>query len=160
MPIVIAAVIVVIMGIIFKYTYFGRKIFATGSNREAARLSGINADRIFVSCYTICGTLCSIAALLMIGRMGSGQPNCGATLDMDVLSALVIGGVSFLGGEGKVTKAIGGIILIVMLTNGLTLCGVNEYIQKVITGGVFMFAVVLDSYQHNHLKFFIKKVKA
>ena len=160
MPIVIAAVIVVIMGIIFKYTYFGRKIFATGSNREAARLSGINADRIFVSCYTICGTLCSIAALLMIGRMGSGQPNCGATLDMDVLSALVIGGVSFLGGEGKVTKAIGGIILIVMLTNGLTLCGVNEYIQKVITGGVFLFAVVLDSYQHNHLKFFIKKVKA
>lgn len=160
MPIVIAAVIVAIMGIIFKYTYFGRKIFATGSNREAARLSGINADRIFVSCYTICGTLCSIAALLMIGRMGSGQPNCGATLDMDVLSALVIGGVSFLGGEGKVTKAIGGIILIVMLTNGLTLCGVNEYIQKVITGGVFLFAVVLDSYQHNHLKFFIKKVKA
>ena len=77
MPIVIAAVIVVIMGIIFKYTYFGRQIFATGSNREAARLSGINADRIFVSCYTICGTLCSIAALLMIGRMGSGQPNCG-----------------------------------------------------------------------------------
>lgn len=160
MPIIIAAVIIILIGILFNYTYFGRQIFATGSNREAARLSGINTDRVFVSCYTICGALCGVAGLLMIGRMGSGQPNCGATLDMDVLSALVIGGVSFLGGEGKVTKAVGGIILIVELTNGLTLCGVNEYIQMVITGSVFLIAVVLDSIQHNHLKFFSKKVKA
>lgn len=150
-PILLAAVIVVVMGIMFKYTYFGRQIFATGSNREAARLSGINADRVFVLAYTICGTLCGIAGLLMVGRIGSGNPTTGQTLDMDVLSALVIGGVSFLGGEGKVTKAIGGIILITMLTNGLTLCGVNEYVQKVITGGVFLAAVVLDSCQHNHL---------
>lgn len=160
MPIIIAAVIIILIGILFNYTYFGRQIFATGSNREAARLSGINTDRVFVSCYTICGALCGVAGLLMIGRMGSGQPNCGATLDMDVLSALVIGGVSFLGGEGKVTKAVGGIILIVELTNGLTLCGVNEYIQMVITGSVFLIAVVLDSIQHNHLKFFNKKAKA
>lgn len=160
MPIIIAAVIIILIGILFNYTYLGRQIFATGSNREAARLSGINTDRVFVSCYTICGALCGVAGLLMIGRMGSGQPNCGATLDMDVLSALVIGGVSFLGGEGKVTKAVGGIILIVELTNGLTLCGVNEYIQMVITGSVFLIAVVLDSIQHNHLKFFSKKAKA
>lgn len=160
MPIIIAAVIIILIGILFNYTYFGRQIFATGSNREAARLSGINTDRVFVSCYTICGALCGVAGLLMIGRMGSGQPNCGATLDMDVLSALVIGGVSFLGGEGKVTKAVGGIILIVELTNGLTLCGVNEYIQMVITGSVFLIAVVLDSIQHNHLKLFNKKAKA
>lgn len=150
-PIILAAIIIVVMGIMFKYTYFGRQIFATGSNREAARLSGINADKVFVLAYTICGTLCGIAGLLMVGRIGSGNPTTGQTLDMDVLSALVIGGVSFLGGEGKVTKAIGGIILITMLTNGLTLCGVNEYVQKVITGGVFLAAVVLDSCQHNHL---------
>ncbi|HIX18486.1 MAG TPA: ABC transporter permease [Candidatus Gemmiger faecavium] len=150
-PIILAAIIVVVMGIMFKYTYFGRQIFATGSNREAARLSGINADKVFVLAYTICGTLCGIAGLLMVGRIGSGNPTTGQTLDMDVLSALVIGGVSFLGGEGKVTKAIGGIVLITMLTNGLTLCGVNEYVQKVITGGVFLAAVVLDSCQHNHL---------
>lgn len=150
-PIILAAVIVVVMGIMFKYTYFGRQIFATGSNREAARLSGINADKVFVLAYTIRGTLCGIAGLLMVGRIGSGNPTTGQTLDMDVLSALVIGGVSFLGGEGKVTKAIGGIVLITMLTNGLTLCGVNEYVQKVITGGVFLAAVVLDSCQHNHL---------
>ena len=147
MPIIIAAVII-IMGIMFKFTYFGRQIFATGSNREAARLSGVNADKIFIAAYTICGFMCSIAGLLMLGRMGSGTANTANTVDMEVLSALVIGGVSMLGGEGKVTKAVGGFLLITMLTNGMTLNGVNEYVQKVVTGGVFLLSVVLDSYQH------------
>ncbi|MFR4988735.1 MAG: ribose ABC transporter permease [Bacillota bacterium] len=151
-PILLAAAIIIVMGVIFKYTYFGRSLFAIGSNREAARLSGINADRMFIAAYTICGTLCGVAGLLMAGRVGSGNPTSGATLDMDVLSALVIGGVSFLGGEGKVTKAVGGILLITMLTNGLTLSGVTEYVQMIITGGVFLLAVILDSIQHNHLK--------
>lgn len=161
MPIILAAVVVVVIGVMFKYTYFGRQIFATGSNREAARLSGINADRIFVTAYTICGVLCGLAGLLMVGRVGSGNPTSGTTLDMDVMSALVIGGVSFLGGEGKVTKAVGGIVLITMLTNGMTLCGINEYVQMVIRGSVFLAAVVLDSYQHNNLGavWFKKKVK-
>ena len=98
--------------------------------------------------------MCGIGGLLMAGRVGSGNPTSGSTLDMDVLSALVIGGVSFLGGEGKVTKAVGGILLITMLTNGLTLAGVNEYVQMVITGSVFLLAVVLDSIQHNSLNLF------
>ena len=148
MPIIIAAVVIIIMGIMFKFTYFGRQIFATGSNREAARLSGVNADKIFIAAYTICGFMCSIAGLLMLGRMGSGTANTANTVDMEVLSALVIGGVSMLGGEGKVTKAVGGFLLITMLTNGMTLNGVNEYVQKVVTGGVFLLSVVLDSYQH------------
>lgn len=161
MPIILAAIVVVVIGVMFKYTYFGRQIFATGSNREAARLSGINSDRIFVTAYTICGVLCGLAGLLMVGRVGSGNPTSGTTLDMDVMSALVIGGVSFLGGEGKVTKAVGGIVLITMLTNGMTLCGINEYVQMVIRGSVFLAAVVLDSYQHNNLGavWFKKKVK-
>ena len=92
--------------------------------------------------------MCSIAGLLMLGRMGSGTANTANTVDMEVLSALVIGGVSMLGGEGKVTKAVGGFLLITMLTNGMTLNGVNEYVQKVVTGGVFLLSVVLDSYQH------------
>ncbi len=166
MPIIIAAVVVILMGVVFKFTYFGRRLFATGSNREAARLSGINADRIVVTAYTICGAMCGIAGLLMLGRMGSGAANVGTTLDMDVLAALVIGGVSMMGGEGKVTKAVCGIVLITMLTNGMTLNGINDYVQKVVTGGVFLLAVVLDSYQHGnfvlmrHLKPMNKEEKA
>lgn len=158
-PIILAGTILVIMHIVFTYTYFGRQIFATGSNREASRLSGINADKVFISAYTICGALCGVAGLLMAGRVGSGNPTSGASLDMNVLSALVIGGVSFAGGEGAVVKAVGGVVLITMLTNGLTLGGVNEYVQMVITGGVFLMAVVLDSFQHNLFKLNLFKKK-
>lgn len=148
MPIVIWAIVLIIFTVIFKFTYYGRHIFASGSNNEAARLSGIKTTFIRISVYTICGALCGIAGILMLGRMGSGQPNCATTLDMDVLAALIIGGVSFAGGEGKISKAVGGIILIAELTNGMTLAGINEYVQMVVTGAVFLFAVCLDSFQH------------
>ena len=159
MPIIIAALVIITMGIIFKFTYFGRQLFATGSNREAARLSGVNSDRIFITAYTICGLMCGIAGLLMLGRMGSGTANTANTIDMEVLAALVIGGVSMMGGEGKVTKAVGGIVLITMLTNGMTLNGINEYVQKVVTGGVFLLSVVLDSYQHGNFTLLQRKVR-
>ena len=148
LPIIIWIIIITIFSIVFKYTYYGRHIFATGSNDEAARLVGINITFIRVSVYTICGALCGIAGILMIGRMGSGQADTATTMDMDVLTAIVIGGVSFMGGEGKVSKAVAGVILIAELKNGMTLCGINEYIQMVVTGTVFLGAVCLDSFQH------------
>lgn len=147
-PIIIWIIIIAGFATVFKYTYYGRRIFATGSNDEASRLAGINVTFIRISVYTICGAMCGIAGILMLGRMGSGQPNSATTLDMDALTALVIGGVSFMGGEGKVSKAIAGIILIAELTNGMTLCGINEYVQMVVTGAVFLLAVCLDSFQH------------
>lgn len=150
-PIIMAAAVVLIMGIVLKYTYIGRQLYATGSNREAARLSGINTDKIFIMSYTICGALCGLGGLLMAGRVGSGNPTSAATLSGDVMAALVIGGVSLRGGEGKVTKAVGGLVLMATLTNGMTLCGVDDYVQMVVTGSVFLLAVVLDSIQHNNL---------
>lgn len=156
-PIITTTIIALIFAFVFNRTYFGRQIYAAGSNREAARLSGINTDKIFIGAYVICGLLCGMGGLMMIGRLGSGQAQTGTTLDMDCLSALVIGGVSFLGGEGKVSKAICGFILITELTNGLTLCGVNDYVQMIITGSVFLAAVVLDSIQHGNVIFARKK---
>ena len=151
-PIIIWVLVLIVFAVLFKYAYYGRRVFATGSNDEAARLSGINTTFIRISMYTICGALCGAAGILMIGRMGSGQPQCATTLDMDVLSALIIGGVSFAGGEGKVSKAICGIILIAELTNGMTLMGLNEYVQMIVTGTVFLGAVVLDAFQHRQKK--------
>jgi len=151
-PIVIWFVVIIFFTVMFKYTYYGRHIFITGSNAEAARLSGINTTFIWVSAYTICGALAGLAGLLMLGRLGSGQPTAAETLDMDVLAALIIGGVSFLGGEGKISKAVGGIVLIALLKNGMTLNGINEYVQKVVTGAVFLSAVCLDALQHRPKK--------
>jgi ribose/xylose/arabinose/galactoside ABC-type transport system permease subunit len=84
----------------------------------------------------------------MYGRVGSGQPMAGMNMEMNVLIALVIGGVSFAGGEGKVGKVCCGMLLIGMLTNGLTLNKVTEYVQMVIRGLIFLGAVLLDAYQH------------
>jgi len=146
-PIIIWLIVILIFMFIYHKTYYGRHIFASGSNAEAARLSGINTDFIKISVYTLAGTLCGMAGILMLGRMDSGQPNSASTLDMDVLSAVIIGGVSFAGGEGKISKAVSGIILISALRNGMTLNGVDDYVQMVVTGAVFLAAVILDAYQ-------------
>lgn len=151
-PIIIWAIVILVFAIIYSFTYYGRHIFSTGSNAEAARLSGINTQFVKISVYTITGTLCGIAGILMFGRMGSGQPNSASTLDMDVLSALIIGGVSFAGGEGKISKAVSGIILISALRNGMTLNGIDDYVQMVVTGAVFLIAVIIDSVQHRKSK--------
>jgi ribose/xylose/arabinose/galactoside ABC-type transport system permease subunit len=134
---------------IFNKTYFGRQYFASGSNDEAARLSGINTNKIRVIGYLISGALCGVAGIIMYGRVGSGQPSAGTGMEMDVLTATVIGGVSLAGGEGKVFKACCGVVLISMLTNGLTLMNIDEYVQMVIRGIIFVGAVIIDSYQHN-----------
>ncbi|MGD1816091.1 MAG: ABC transporter permease [Pleomorphochaeta sp.] len=147
--IIMFILIAVITAFIFNKTYFGRQYFASGSNDDAARLSGINTKKIRVIGYVISGVLCGIAGVIMYGRVGSGQPSAGTGMEMDVLTATVIGGVSLAGGEGKVFKACCGVVLISMLTNGLTLMNIDEYVQMVIRGLIFVSAVIIDSYQHS-----------
>lgn len=147
-PVVILIIVAIMASVIFNRTYFGREFFAAGSNAEAARLSGIKTDKVRVSAFTICGTLCGIAGIIQLGRMGSGQPAAGSEVEMNVLTAIIIGGVSIGGGEGKVFRAFCGVFLINMMINGMTLLAVNEYWQQVAQGVVFLAAVLLDSYQH------------
>ena len=147
-PVVIFIIIAVIAAFVLNKTYLGRYFYAAGSNDEAARLSGINTNNIRILAYTISGALAGVAGIIMYGRVGSGQPLAGNEIEMNVLTAVVIGGVSMAGGEGKVFKACCGCVLISMLTNGLTLMNVSEYTQMVIRGAIFLGAVLLDSYQH------------
>ncbi|WP_320128524.1 ABC transporter permease [uncultured Sphaerochaeta sp.] len=147
-PVLMFVITAVLAAFFLNKTYLGRQFYASGSNDEAARLSGINTNRIRIFSYTISGLLCGIAGIVMYGRVGSGQPLAGNGLEMDALTATVIGGVSLAGGEGKVFKACSGVLLISMLTNGLTLMNIDEYTQMVIRGIIFVAAVILDSYQH------------
>lgn len=147
-PVIIFVIIGAIAAFVLNKTYLGRYFYAAGSNDEAARLSGINTTRIRILAYTISGLLAGIAGIMMYGRVGSGQPIAGNEVEMNVLTAVVIGGVSMAGGEGKVFKACCGCVLISMLTNGLTLMNISEYTQMVIRGAIFLGAVLLDSYQH------------
>lgn len=157
-PVIIFIVVAVVGGFILNKTYFGRRLFAIGGNEETARLSGIKTEKLHLITYTISGLLAGIAGVIMYGRVGSGQPNSGGDIGMDALIAVVLGGVSLSGGEGKVINAMMGCIIIAMLTNGLTLLTVGEYAQMVIRGMIFICAVLIESYQHRPRR--AKKLKA
>ena len=116
-----------------------------GSNPEATRLSGINIHFTRTMTYTLNGFLTGIAALVMVTRVGSGQPNAADGFEMNVLTAAVLGGVSINGGKGSIAGAMVGAVIIGVLNNGMSICGANDYWQKVITGIVLFVVVVFDS---------------
>lgn len=149
--------LVILLGhFILTKTYLGRYFYAIGSNEETAKLSGINADKIRILAYTFCGCLVGIASIVMLGRIGSGQPSAGDGYEMDVLTGCVLGGVSLNGGKGNVAKAFAGILVIGVLSNGMALMGLDSFAQKMVKGVVLMLAVILDSLQFIQIR---KKIK-
>lgn len=151
-PGVILAAVIVFGIILLNKTYLGRYFYALGSNPEATRLSGINIHFTRTMTYTLNGFLTGIAALVMMTRVGSGQPNAADGFEMNVLTAAVLGGVSINGGKGSITGAMIGAVIIGVLNNGMSICGANDYWQKVITGIVLFVVVVLDSLSQSKRK--------
>ena len=145
--------VIVILGQFFvSKMYIGRSLYAVGSNEETANLSGISSDKIRIMAYTMCGFLVGIAGIVMLGRIGSGQPSAGEGYEMDVLTGCVLGGVSLNGGKGSVVKAFCGILIIGVLSNGMSLLGFNPFMQKMIKGLVLILAVIIDSLQYIKIK--------
>jgi len=149
-------IIVAIGAFLLEKTYLGRYLFAIGSNETATNLSGINTDFVRVMAYTLCGFLSGVAGIIMLGRIGSGQPSAGEGYEMDVLTGCVLGGVSLTGGKGNLLKAFCGVLVIGILSNGMSMVGLNTFMQKMVKGLVLMIAVILDSLQYIRVK---KKVK-
>jgi ribose transport system permease protein len=145
LPFIIMIVIFVLGYIILNTTYIGRRIYAVGGNKEASRLSGIKTGRIVVGTFVVSAVTTSIAGMLMSARLGTGQPSIGSDFAMDVLTATVLGGVTLQGGKGSVVNVLVGTFIIGILSNGLVLCGVQEYVQWIIKGTVFLFAVAMSN---------------
>ena len=118
-----------------------------GGNKEAARLAGINVDKLTVAVYTFCGFCASIAALIMVGRTNAAQPGAGSSYSFDCMTAACLGGVSIAGGEGKISGTVIGVIILGILDNGLVLMSVNTNWQSVIKGLILLAAVAIDCYQ-------------
>jgi ribose/xylose/arabinose/galactoside ABC-type transport system permease subunit len=131
--------------ILLNKTYIGRHFYALGSNTEATRLAGINIHFTRTLTYTLLGFLTGIAGVVMLTRVGSGQPNIATGFEMNVLTACVLGGVSVSGGKGTIPGAIIGSAIIGVLNNGMSIVGANDYWQQVITGIVLLIVVVFDS---------------
>jgi len=153
MPVVICICVMIIIAFVCKKTYLGRYMAATGSNSEAARLSGINTERVVQIAFAL-GTLCaSIAAVVLTYRVKSGQPNCGDPYQMNNLVACTVGGISFgFGGQGGVKNVIYGILIVGIITNGMTVMGLSAYWQYVMQGSILIFAVAIDYIQRNRGK--------
>ncbi len=146
MPVLISAGIVFLALILEKKTRIGRYIFAVGGNEKAARLSGLNVERIKVYVYTIAGGLAAVGGLLVTSRVNSAQPSAGISYELDSIAAVVIGGTSLSGGKGSVWGTVIGAMIIGVLSYGLVLNGVDPSWQLVIKGVVILLAVAIDKF--------------
>jgi ribose transport system permease protein len=143
-PVVIMALSFLASGYILSFTYPGRYFYAVGSNSEAARLSGVSITKTTIVAYALCGLTVGIAALVLMSRLFGGFPTAGSGLEMDVITAVVVGGVSFSGGKGKISGVAQGVLLMGVLSNGLGVMGASTYMQLVFKGIVLVVVVGLD----------------
>lgn len=144
-PFVIAVVLFFVLYFVLMKTEFGRNIYAVGGNESAARLCGINVNRIKMASYIIVGVLTALSGYILACRLSSAQPNAGNGFEFQVISAVVLGGVSLSGGKGNITGAIIGVLILSVLSNILVLMGVSSFYQEVSRGVVILLAVFIDS---------------
>jgi ribose/xylose/arabinose/galactoside ABC-type transport system permease subunit len=127
----------------------GRHIYGVGGNEEASRLSGVNVERVKYFVYAVSGLLCGLAGVVLLSRTNSGQPKAGTAYEMDIITAVVLGGVSIAGGEGRITGVIAGVLIMGILLNGMIITNVGDYVQRVVQGLVLIVAVAFDVYNQN-----------
>jgi len=133
----------VVGSIVLSLTSFGRAVYAVGSNAEAARLTGINVRAILVSVYAIVGILAGVAALVQAGRLSAAAPQADPNLMLNVVAAVLIGGVAFSGGEGSLLGTLVGVIFLGVIQNGLTLSDISTFWQGTISGLILIVAVAI-----------------
>ncbi len=147
MPVIIMVVITIFAGLFLSRSTLGRYIYAVGGNEEAARLAGINVNRVKMFVYTTSGFLASVSGIILLSRLVSAQPTAGLGQELPVIAASIIGGTSLIGGEGTALGAVLGAAIVGVLENGIVLLGINTYAQQVVTGAVILLAVGLDIWQ-------------
>lgn len=149
--IVYAVVIAAIVHVVLEYTPFGWSVRALGGNREAARNSGIPVRRVSLVVYTLSGLSAAVAGMLMSARLGSGQPSLGVGFELQVISAVIIGGTSLFGGIGSIPGTVLGAVVLSVLTNGLILLRIEPVLENVAIGLIVVVAVGLDQVRRRRM---------
>jgi len=145
LPVIYFTVLAVVFYVITRYTKFGRKLFAIGSNPEAAFLAGTNLDLNRIITYSISGLLSAFTSLIVISRIGQSQPAMGVSYPLETIAAAVIGGVALSGGKGSVPGVFLGAILLGLIRNSLNILRVPTFYQYVMLGSVIIIAVTLSN---------------
>jgi ribose/xylose/arabinose/galactoside ABC-type transport system permease subunit len=146
-PTVIFAVVALLTWLMLRYTRFGHQIYIVGGNKAAARLAGIDVDRVTILVYGIGGLFAALAGIVLLGQTNIGQPASAADWPLTAIAAVVVGGIPLSGGIGNVGGVVLGTLLLGVIANALNLLGVSPYWQPAVTGAVIIFAVGFDSYQ-------------
>ncbi len=141
---ILLAVVVLIYSFFTNNTVPGRRLYAMGGNAKAARLSGVNTDRLMFFCYTNMGVLSALAALICLARFDTANPSAGLNYELDAIGACFIGGASAYGGVGTILGCIIGAIFMGVLNNGMSLLGMGADWQRTVKGLVLLAAVVFD----------------
>ncbi len=136
-------VLAVVVAFILRFTSFGRHIYAVGGNEQVARLSGVRVNWVKFGVYMLCSMLAAATGLLWLSRMGVGDPVIGDGLELQVITAVILGGTSLMGGRGNVIGTLGGILLLGLTSNLLVVLNVNQWIQQLIQGIIIVAAVAL-----------------
>ena len=143
-PVVIMVAMTIVFSTLMRKTRFGRHVYATGGNEQAARLSGVKTARVKLLVYMLSGLIAGLAGIVSFSRYLSAEPASGFGAELDVIAAAAIGGASLAGGVGSVEGAIIGAALAGIIANGVVLMNINTYAQQAITGAVILIAVSLD----------------
>ncbi|WP_455580821.1 ABC transporter permease [Dysosmobacter sp.] len=143
-PVLIFIIAAAVGQFILSYTATGRYILAVGSNREAARLSGIKTRWNECKVYIISGVMVAIAGVVYVARLGAAQATAGQSYEMEAVAASVLGGTSVLGGEGGIIGTVMGAVVVAIIRNAIVLLEVSTYYQQMITGAVILIAVIVD----------------
>ena len=142
--VLLAAILTAVMWVVWNKTTFGKNMFAVGSNEEAARVSGVNVLATIVGTFMIAGALYGYTGFVEAARLGSSTATLGLNYESDAIAAVVIGGVSFVGGTGKISGVILGVFMMQLIMSGMTFLGISGNVTYIIKGAVILFACILD----------------
>lgn len=143
--VIYAAIVSLVVWVLWNKTVFGKNMFAVGGNPEAAEVSGVNVTKTFLLVYMMAGVLYGLGGFLEAGRIGSANNSSGFSYELDAIAACVVGGISFSGGVGKVSGAIAGVLLFTVMSYGMIFANISFEYQNIIKGFIIVFAVALDT---------------
>ena len=149
-PVIIFLVLAVLFHVVLRHTRFGKFTYAIGANRQAAIVSGINVNRHLIWIYTIAGLLAGIAGTVTAARAISGQSGMGVMYELDAIAAVVIGGTSLVGGKGRITGTVIGVLILGVMTSGFTFIRIDAYYQEMVKGAIIVAAVIADQYRNKN----------
>jgi ribose/xylose/arabinose/galactoside ABC-type transport system permease subunit len=138
----------VLIGLMLKHTKFGRYIFAIGGNEQAAYLCGVSVNRVKMTVYTLAAAFAGLAGVMQFSRLSVGDPTTAVGLELDVIASVVIGGGSLSGGEGSISGTLIGALIMTVISSGCSFMGLDNWVQKMVTGLIIVGAVALDRLRH------------